>query len=188
MGNYIRKIASLFVCTAAGFLTACISVTYEGMEDLPPLKSGARVGVFYEKNQIPVPESQWTKVGEVTASASTASFTMTQIKSRIIQEARDKGANGVLILSVDSLKTGEVRSDQVKNLSAPTWTTVDDSATNIAQSRDMLIYSSGSDPDLPTYTITIKALLFKLPESALKKASDDMKKQESASPKKDAGK
>ena len=168
--------ALLLAVVLLAMTSACISVTYDGVENLPPLPSDAKVAVYYEKSLIPVPETQYTKIGEVTASASTArsastaSFTMTQIKARIVEEARERGANGVLIQSVDMRRDGEVRSDQVKNLGAPTWTTVDNSASNIAQERDLLIYSSGSDPDVPTYEITIRAMLFSMPEAALKAA------------------
>ena len=168
MNRTVKTLALLLMSAVLGVTTACSSVTYEGVEDLPPLPSCAKVGVYYEKSLIPVPESQYTRIGEVTASGSTSSFTLTQIKARVVEEAREKGANGVLIQSVDMKKTGEVRSDQVKNLNAPTWTTVDNSASNITQERDMLIYSSGKDPDIPTYTITIKAMLFSMPEAALK--------------------
>ena len=167
--NRTAKILTLLLTSAVlGMTTACISVTYEGVEDLQPLPSDAKVGVYYEKSLIPVPESQYTRIGEVTASGSTSSYTLTQIKARVVKDAREKGANGVLIQSVDMKKTGEVRGDQVKNLNAPTWTTVDNSASNITQARDALIYSSGQDPDIPTYTITIKAMLFSMPETALK--------------------
>lgn len=170
-----KTAAVLAASVLLGMMSACISVTYTGVEDLPPLASDAKIAVYYEKSLIPVPESQYTKIGEVTASASTASFTMTEIKARIIEEAREKGANGVLIQSVDMQKDGEVRSDQVKNLGAPTWTTVDNSASNIAQERELLIYSSGSDPDVPTYRITIRAMLFSMPEAALKTALERAK-------------
>ena len=162
--------ALLLAVVLLAMTSACISVTYDGVENLPPLPSDAKVAVYYEKSLIPVPETQYTKIGEVTASASTASFTMTQIKARIVEEARERGANGVLIQSVDMHRDGEVRSDQVKNLGAPTWTTVDKSASDITQERDLLIYSSGSDPDVPIYEITIRAMLFSMPEAALKAA------------------
>ena len=174
------RIAALLLTSAALFLAnACISVTYEGDETLPPLASDAKVGVYYEQSKIPVPASEYVKVGELTVSGSTSSFTMSQIKDRMIQEARAKGANGVLVLSVDTKQNGEVRSDQVKNLNAPTWTTVDDSASNITQERDMLIYSSGKDPDLPTYRITIKAMLFRMDARHLaKRPAEEIKPQE----------
>ena len=170
-----KSVTVLAAFALLGMMSACISVTYNGVENLPPLASDAKVAVYYEKSLIPVPDSQYTKIGEVTASASTASFTMAEIKARIVEEAREKGANGVLIESVDMQKDGEVRSDQVKNLSAPTWTTVDNSASNITQERELLIYSSGSDPDVPTYRITIRAMLFSMPEAALKTALERAK-------------
>lgn len=101
MNRTVKTLALLLMSAVLGMTTACISVTYEGVEDLPPLPSGAKVGVYYEKSLIPVPESQYTRIGEVTASGSTSSFTLTQIKARVVEEAREKGANGVLIQSVD---------------------------------------------------------------------------------------
>ena len=59
MNRTVKTLALLLMSAVLGMTTACISVTYEGVEDLPPLPSGAKVGVYYEKSLIPVPESQY---------------------------------------------------------------------------------------------------------------------------------
>ena len=80
--------------------------------------------------------------------------------------ARERGANAVLILNIEHKLDGQVRTDQVKNMSGPTWTPVDDSSTDAQQQRYMDLYSSAKDGELPVYKITIKAQFYKLPDQS----------------------
>ena len=164
-----QAVLSAFFAGAVCLLNGCINVEYIGKKDLPPLPDDAKVVVYYEKTQFPVPEKERILVGDVTASASTASFRLSQIKDRVVSVARAHGANAVLIISIDHQKDGEVRSDQVKNQSAPSWTPVDDSSSDIQQAHNMDLATGAKDPDLPVYKITIKAELFKIPASSILK-------------------
>lgn len=150
-------------------LCSCISVDYREIADFPPLPDDIRVVTYYDQTQIPVPEKERTLVGDATANASTASYSMQEIKQKLVRMARAHGANVILILAVDHKFTGHVRSDQVKNMLAPSWTTVDDSGSDIKQQREMNFYSSGKEPNLPVYRVTIKARFYKIPDRAQEK-------------------
>jgi len=161
-----QAVLSAFSAGFACLLTGCISVEYVAKKDLAALPDDAKVVVYYEKTQFPVPEIERIPVGSVTASASTASYKLSQIKDRVVDVARAHGANAVLVISIDHQKDGEVRSDQVKNQAAPSWTPVDDSGSDIQQERNWELFS-GKDPELPLYKITIKAELYKIPSSSI---------------------
>ena len=80
--------------------------------------------------------------------------------------ARARGANAVLIQNIEHKLDGQIRTDQVKNMSGPTWTPVDDSSTDAQQQRYMDLYSRAKDGELPVYKITIRAQFYKLPEQS----------------------
>ncbi|MBO7147860.1 MAG: hypothetical protein J6W81_08945 [Lentisphaeria bacterium] len=147
-------------------LNGCMSVDLKVDKVLPAVPEDARVITCYEKSLIPVPEKDRILVGSAVVSGSTSSFKLSDLKTRLTELARQHGANVVLINTIDQVRDGEVRSDQVKNQSSPSWTPIDDSATDIQQQRNFEIYSSASE-DLPIYRIEIKAQFFKISDSAL---------------------
>jgi len=162
-------VLSAFVTGTVSLLTGFIHVDYVARKDLPPLPDDAKIVVYYEKTQFPVPEKERIPVGSVTASASTSSYKLSQIKDRVIELARAHGANAVLILSIDHQKEGEVRSDQVKNQSAPSWIPIDDTTSDFQQERSRDFFMGVKDPDLPVYKIILKAEFFQIPSSAILK-------------------
>ena len=104
--------------------------------------------------------------GKAEASAYTSSYTLSDIKQKLIRMAKEHGANAILVVALDHELDGQVRTDQVKNMSGPTWTPVDDSASDAREQRYMDLYSSAKDGELPVYKITIKAVFYKVPEQA----------------------
>ena len=121
---------------------------------------------YYDKSQFPVPAKEQILVGDATASAYTSSYTLNDIKQKLIRMARARGANAILIQNIEHKLDGQIRTDQVKNMSGPTWTPVDDSSTDAQQQRYMDLYSRAKDGELPVYKITIRAQFYKLPEQS----------------------
>lgn len=162
----LKKMAAAGLAAMLGLLCACIRTEYKEVAEFPPLPSDLKVVTYYDKSQFPVPEKEQILVGDVVASAYTSSFTLNDMKQKLLRMARARGANAVLIQNIEHKVDGQIRTDQVKNLSGPTWTPIDDSSTDAQQQRYMDLYSSAKDGELPVYKITIRAQFYKLPEQS----------------------
>ena len=160
----LKKLSAIVLTAMLGLLCACIRTDYKEITEFPPLPQDMKVVTYYDRSQFPVPEKEQILVGDAVASAYSSSFTLNDIKQKLVRMARAHGANAVLIQSIEHKLDGQVRTDQVKNMSAPTWTPVDDSSTDAQQQRYMDLYSSAKDGELPVYKITIKAQFYKLPD------------------------
>ena len=163
---YLKKTAAAVLAGMLGLLCACIRTDYKEIAKFPPLPKDMKVVTYYDKSQFPVPAAEQILVGDVSAKAYTSSYTLNEMKQKLVQMAREQGANAVLIQNIEHKLDGQVRTDQVKNMSGPTWTPVDDSSTDAQQQRYMDLYSSAKDGELPVYRITIKAQFYKLPDQA----------------------
>ena len=163
----LKKLTAAGLAAMLGMLCACIRTDYKEIAEFPPLPKDIKVVTYYDRSQFPVPEKEQVLVGDASASAYTSSYTLNDIKRKLTGMARRRGANAVLILSIDHKLSGQVRTDQVKNLSGPTWTPIDDSSTDSQQQRYMDLYSRSKDGELPVYKITIEAKFYKLPDEAV---------------------
>jgi len=164
--GYLKKMTAAGLAAMLGLLCACISTEYKEVAEFPPLPKDIKVVTYYDKSQFPVPAKEQILVGDATASAYTSSFTLNDIKQKLVRMARTRGANAVLIQNIEHKLDGQIRTDQVKNMSGPTWTPVDDSSTDAQQQRYMDLYSRAKDGELPVYKITIRAQFYKLPEQS----------------------
>ena len=164
--GYLKKMTAAGLAAMLGLLCACISTEYKEVAEFPPLPKDVKIVTYYDKSQFPVPAREQILVGDVTASAYTSSFTLNDIKQKLTRMARDRGANAILIQNIEHKLDGQIRTDQVKNMSGPTWTPVDDSSTDAQQQRYMDLYSRAKDGELPVYKITIRAQFYKLPEQS----------------------
>ena len=162
----LKKAAAAGLAAMLGLLCACIRTEYKEVADFPPLPNDIKIVTYYDKSQFPVPEKEQILVGDVTASAYTSSYTLNDMKQKLLRMARARGANAILIQNIEHKVDGQIRTDQVKNLSGPTWTPIDDSSTDAQQQRYMDLYSSAKDGELPVYKITIRAQFYKLPEQS----------------------
>ena len=162
----LKKNAAVLLTGMLGLLCACIRTDYKSIAEFPPLPKDIKVVTYYDKTQFPAAENELVQVGEAEASAYSSSYTLNDIKQKLVRMARSHGANAILIQSIDHKMDGQVRTDQVKNMSGPTWTPVDDSSTDAQQQRYMDLYSSAKDGELPVYKITIKAQFYKLPDQS----------------------
>lgn len=160
----LKKLSAAGLAAMLGWLCACIRTDYKSIAEFPPLPQDIKVVTYYDRSQFPVPEREQILVGDASASAYSSSFTLNDIKQKLVRMARARGANAVLIRNIEHKLDGQVRTDQVKNLSAPTWTPVDDSGTDARQQRYMDLYSSAKDGELPVYRITVTAQFYKLPD------------------------
>ena len=160
----LKKTAAVLLTGMLGLLCACIRTDYKSIAEFPPLPQDVKVVTYYDKSQFPAGANELVQVGDAEASAYSSSYTLNDIKQKLTRMARAHGANAILSLSIDHKVDGQVRTDQVKNMSAPTWTPVDDSSTDAQQQRYMDLYSRSRDGELPVYKITIKAQFYKLPE------------------------
>lgn len=159
----LKKLTAAALAGMLGLLCACISTDYKEIAEFPPLPKDIKVVTYYDKTQFPVPANEQILVGDASASAYSSSYTLSDIKQKLLRMARAHGANAVLILNIEHKVDGQVRTDQVKNMSAPTWTPIDDSSTDAQQQRYMDLYSRAKDGELPVYKITIRAQFYKLP-------------------------
>ena len=164
--GYLKKMTAAGLAAMLGLLCACISTEYKAVAEFPPLPKDVKIVTYYDKSQFPVPAREQILVGDVTASAYTSSFTLNDIKQKLTRMARERGANAILIQNIEHKLDGQIRTDQVKNMSGPTWTPVDDSSTDAQQQRYMDLYSRAKDGELPVYKITIRAQFYKLPEQS----------------------
>ena len=164
--GYLKKMTAAGLAAMLGLLCACISTEYKAVAEFPPLPKDVKIVTYYDKSQFPVPAKEQILVGDVTASAYTSSYTLNDIKQKLTRMARERGANAILIQNIEHKLDGQIRTDQVKNMSGPTWTPVDDSSTDAQQQRYMDLYSRAKDGELPVYKITIRAQFYKLPEQS----------------------
>ena len=162
----LKKTAVSVLAAMLGTLCACIRTDYKGIAEFPPLPKDVKIVTYYDKSQFPVPAKEQILVGDITASAYTSSFTLNDIKQKLLRMARSRGANAILIQNIEHKLDGQIRTDQVKNMSGPTWTPVDDSSSDAKQQRYMDLYSSAKDGELPVYKITVRAQFYKLPEQS----------------------
>lgn len=157
---------TLIVCFAVASMCfcACNSIHYEGASDAP-LAADAPVLVVYDKSQLKNAEP-YQVLGTATFQTAPSS-TRSEIQSKLQRFARTKGANGVLILSIDRVVTNRARKDQVNNQNTPSWQLVDSSSGTIPYVEDTIRYSTDKDPDENIYKQAVTADLLKLPESAM---------------------
>lgn len=164
----IRKsaLAIMFLSSALIF-GACVNVHYEGERGGDPLTGDAPVGVYYEKSQIPVPESEYKVLGTATVTAPTASYTVAELMDKLVKSARSNGANGVLVISIDKVKDKAVRNDQLYNQRAPSWNVEDNTATAQDTFQNTMQYSSGKDSESTTYKFAVRAQFLSLPQDSV---------------------
>lgn len=148
-------------------LTGCIQIDYQG-ESLKELPEDARIGVYYNPDKLPLPVGKMKKVGTLSATASTSSNTVNDMRNKIMKCARNHGANVILFTSVEYTPDGEARPDQIQNIASPGWDRVDNTQSNVRQEWSAFLYTGAKEPDIAIYTVKMKAELFLAPAHLLK--------------------
>ena len=158
----------LAVIAAVLTLTACTSIEFIPAEKLPPLPEDTRMGVFYDPAKLPMPVGQLKKAGSLVAVSSSSGNTINDLRNKIIEEAREHGANIVLFTSVEYTQAGDARSDQIRNVAAPGWDRVDNTQSNVRQEWNTFQFSDAKENYQTIYKVTMKADLYYAPLDVLK--------------------
>ncbi|MBO4304228.1 MAG: hypothetical protein J6A21_06550 [Lentisphaeria bacterium] len=171
MKNFSLKASGRISCgilfLSLFFTASCIRLEYSG-ETLKPLDEDARVGVYYNAEKLPLPPDELKKVGTLSATASTSSSTVNDMRRKILECAREHGANVVLFTSVEYTPDGEARPDQIQNIAAPGWDRVDNTETNVRQEWSAFLNAGKNDTDITTYKVKMSAVFYLAPAELLK--------------------
>ena len=108
------------------------------------------------------------KAGSIVAVSSSSGNTINDLRNRIIEEAKEHGANIVLFTSVEYTQAGDARSDQIRNVAAPGWDRVDNTQSNVRQEWNTFQYSDAKENYQTIYKVTMKADLYFAPLNVLK--------------------
>ena len=164
------KKSCMFFAAAAVILTlaACTNIEFTPAEKLPPLPEDTRMGVFYDPAKLPLPVEKLKKAGSIVAVSSSSGNTINDLRNRIIEEAKEHGANIVLFTSVEYTQAGDARSDQIRNVAAPGWDRVDNTQSNVRQEWNTFQYSDAKENYQTIYKVTMKADLYFAPLNVLK--------------------
>jgi len=100
--------ATAIFSTALLCASACVNIAYDG-ESREPKAKRSEVEVFSDPARLP---SGFKVMGNVTASGP-ATVNSTEIQSDLVDFARKRGADGVLLLSIDRKPDGVLRPDQI---------------------------------------------------------------------------
>ena len=158
----LKLIPAISLLPLLMLLCGCINIQYEGSSE-PPLPDSEAVELYFSADQIPVKD--YTVLGAATASAG-MTYTATDVEAKLRSFAREKGANGVLIVDIKRIYAGKARADQIKNQSDFQWIVDDSSGSSFRYFReDMLNYSKNEGQEKPVYDILIKAKLISVPRA-----------------------
>ena len=156
----LKLIPAVLLLSSLLLLNGCINIQYDGISD-PPLSDSEAVELYFSEEQIPVKD--YKVLGEATATAG-MTYTAVDVEAKLRSFAREKGANGVLIVDIKRIYAGKARPDQIKNQSDFKWVVDDSSGSSFRYFReDMLNYSKNEGQEKAVYDILIKAKLFSVP-------------------------
>ncbi|MBR5679264.1 MAG: hypothetical protein IKX19_01305 [Clostridia bacterium] len=148
------------LAAAASFLfAACAGVEYEG-ESLPALSSSEPVKFYLATELEKMSGVQVLGTAEYTARPT---LTSRDIREELAKCAREHGANGIRIVSMEKIADGEARRDQINNTGAPQWNVSDNSDTSLASMKKTINYSDVRDPEKTIYKTFVRAEFLSVP-------------------------
>ena len=118
----------LLAVVATFLFAACAGVEYEG-ESLSELPSYEPVKFYLATELEKMPDVRVLGTAEYTARPT---LTSRDIREELAKTARQHGANGIRIISMEKIPDGEARRDQINNTGAPQWNVSDNSDTSLA--------------------------------------------------------
>ena len=145
---------------ACFILTACASVEYQG-ESLPALRSDVPVKFYLASELEKMPGVIVLGTAEYTARPT---LTSKDIRAILQDAARDEGANGIRIISMEKIPDGEARRDQINNTGAPQWNVTDNSDTSLTKMKNTINYSDVRDKEKTIYKTFVRAEFRSVPE------------------------
>ena len=95
----MRFLSFLTIFIFALFISGCISYKYDGKTSTPTEK----VAIFYNKNKL---TSKYTLLGTAKVSASYTAVTKEEMIKKLEQEAKNTGANAIVIIDQQVTPTG----------------------------------------------------------------------------------
>lgn len=152
----MKRFLFLIIFVAVALTTGCISFEYDG-ETFDALNSKSPVKIWVAQEQY---DGIRKKIG-VLKFTSRSGANAAEIRNILREQARERGADAVMIVSMKRIKSGQVREDQLRNQAAPGWIVEDDSATANQYMTDTILYSSGKDPDKNLYKTFVTAELYR---------------------------
>jgi hypothetical protein len=157
----------LFLPLTAAFacfiLAACAVVDYEG-ESLPALSSDTPVKFYLASDLEKMPGVRVLGTAEYTARPT---LTSKDIRAILQDAARDEGANGIRIISMEKIADGEARKDQINNTGAPQWTVSDNSDTSLTNMKNTINGADTRDRQKTIYKTFVRAEFLSVPETLL---------------------
>ena len=102
------SLTAMLICLA--YAQGCVSVSYSG-KSYPATES---VEIIKKQKDIP---AGYELMGKAVATAPSEEGTPQEMEKRIIQKAKAKGADAVMIVLYEQVKIGEEREDQFMNIS-----------------------------------------------------------------------
>lgn len=155
-----KSFLPLTFAVACFVLAACSSVKYEG-ESLPALSSDAPVKFYLASELDKMPGAVVLGTAEYTARPT---LTSKDIRAILQDAARDEGANGIRIISMEKIADGEARKDQINNTGAPQWNVTDNSDTSLTKMKNTINYSDVRDKEKTIYKTFVRAEFLSVPE------------------------
>lgn len=153
----------LTAAIASFVLAACATVDYEG-ESLPALSSDAPVKFYLASDLEKMPGVRVLGTAEYTARPT---LTSKDIRAILQDAARDEGANGIRIISMEKIADGEARKDQINNTGAPQWNVSDNSDASLTNMKNTINGSDNRDRQKTIYKTFVKAEFLSVPETEL---------------------
>ena len=154
----------LMTAVTCFILAACATVDYEG-ESLPALPSDAPVKFYLATELEKMPGVRVLGTAEYTARPT---LTSKDIREILVDAARDEGANGIRIISMEKIPDGEARKDQINNTGAPQWNVSDNSDTSLTAMKTTINGVDSRDKQKTIYKTFVKAEFLSVPESLLR--------------------
>ena len=140
------SMAALFVCAS------CVNIAYDGDSKDPKAKR-SEVKIFMDKSKIPV--ADYKVLGTATISAPT-SYTAAEVEMKLVDFAKARGADGLLILSVDRVANGVLRADQALSVTPSSEAQAEES-TKVTMKAMLLEFPKADDDALLSSRFKVSA-------------------------------
>ncbi len=173
MKKFVKIFKYALPLLAMGALTGCMSVEYVG-QTFPALPAASTIEVFSPEN--PLPAAGYRAIGRVELTAPPRT-NGEAIRQRLIEVAREKGAQAVRVVSMKKIQVGFFESDTGLDV-MPNY----DTDPRNAGGRFIYTNSFGDPADLPDapqspmYETIVKALLL-VTDARFKEMEELYKKQ-----------
>ncbi len=160
MKNLFRTATFSLIAFAFAIGQGCVSVSYSGKSYEPT----TNVEVIQKQKDIP---AGYEIMGKAAATAPEAEGSRQDLEKKLVQKAKDKGADAVMITLYELVKTGEERVDQLMDTSPVNtgWGMDVDTEGDIRQlNSSNTSPNSGARVETPVYQAVMKAVFLKKTE------------------------